>query len=290
MVAKTGEVDWLVPFDQDEEEKAAEEQPAEEAAAEQPAAGAAEEQQGEEAEGEQEAAGAAQPPPNDEAAEAAHERRRRKKKIVDMKEHCKYGHQEFVPYCPGCAQGAAKKRSHWRLDPDTRPGGTLALDLSGPHVLGRGFGMPSSTGYKYFLCGVYQPPASADGKAKAPWPYVRWLKSKAGPEVLKAVQVIIAAINATHVQKAVFRIHSDRGGEFINIGLTQWAAEQGIQPTSTEGHDPSGNGQAEAWIGKLKTKSQVNAGNSEDGHFAVDIRSVTRSTDIKSQSSAEGLG
>ena len=131
------------------------------------------------------------------------------------------------------------------------------MDLSGPHVFGRGFGVPSATGYRYFLCGVYQPPAGEDGKAQAPWPYVRWLKTKAGPEVLRAVQVIVAAINATHVQKAVFRIHSDRGGEFVNMGLSQWAAEQGIQPTSTEGHDPSGNGQAEAWIGKLKQRAQA---------------------------------
>ena len=88
------------------------------------------------------------------APEPAGERVRRKKapKPVDMAEHCRFGHLTFVPYCPGCVQGAAKKRAHWRLDPTSRPGGTLALDVSGPHVEGRGFGQANvGTGYRYFL-------------------------------------------------------------------------------------------------------------------------------------------
>ena len=161
-VAKTGYVEtqaeWLMPLDQDaEEEQAA----AEQAADADPVGDPAAEQAAEPAEQvEHEVAH----PPQD----GGWRKKPRKTKVVDMKEHCRYGHQEFVPYCHGCAQGAAKKRSHWRLDPDTRPGGTLALDLSGPHVFGRGFGVPTATGYRYFLCGVYQPPAGGYGKAKAP--------------------------------------------------------------------------------------------------------------------------
>ena len=116
------------------------------------------------------------------------------------------------------------------MDPRTRPGGTLALDLSGPHVDGRGFGMPSfGADYKYFLAGVYQPPpiAGEAGEIKmAAWPYVELLYTKSAVEVLKAIQKIVAMIDATHVAKAVFRIHSDRGGEFVNALLEAWAAER----------------------------------------------------------------
>ena len=65
------------------------------------------------------------------------------------------------------------------MDPRTRPGGTLALDLSGPHVDGRGFGMRSfGAEFKYSLAGVYQPPpieGEAGGIKMAAWPYVELL-------------------------------------------------------------------------------------------------------------------
>ena len=60
---------------------------------------------------------------------------------------------------------------------------------------------------------VYQPP-SKDGEHIATLPFTRWLQSKNPTDVLKALQGIVAGINAIHVEKAVFRVHSDRGGEF----------------------------------------------------------------------------
>ena len=93
-------------------------------------------------------------------------------------------------------------------------------------------------GYTYFLVAVYQPPPEGDNTFEA-WPYVRMLRSKTQEEVLKAVQEIVASIEATHVARAVYRIHSDRGGEFVNHSLKKWAAERTIALTTTEGHDPA---------------------------------------------------
>ena len=108
-------------------------------------------------------------------------------------------------------------------------------------------GQPNSAaGWRYFLIGVYPPTTDDDGNTEQTpaWPYTRWLMSKNPEEVLKAVQEMVAAIDAAHVTKAVFRVHSDRGGEFDNHLLKGWLSTHGVRYTTTEGHDPSGNGQA----------------------------------------------
>ena len=76
-------------------------------------------------------------------------------------------------------------------------------------------------------------------------------------EVLRAVQEVVAAIDAAHVEKAVYRVHSDRGGEFDNTHLRSMLSNHGVRYTTTEGHDPSGNGQAESFIGKLKQRARA---------------------------------
>ena len=121
--------------------------------------------------------------------------------------------------------------------------------------------MPSfGADLKYFLAGVYQPPPASEESGQivlAAWPYVEILYTKTGAEVLKAIQKFVAMIEATHVARAVFRIHSDRGGEFVNTGLEAWAAEKAILLSTTEGHDPAGNGQAESYIGKVKQRARA---------------------------------
>ena len=46
------------------------------------------------------------------------------------------GHVRKVGNCVPCAPGCGRMRSHFRLDPTTRPGGCLSVDTSGPHVPG----------------------------------------------------------------------------------------------------------------------------------------------------------
>ena len=39
--------------------------------------------------------------------------------------------------------------------------------------------------------------------------------------------------------------------------MKEWLAAEGIRYTTTEGHDPSGNGQAESFIGKIKQRARA---------------------------------
>ena len=174
-----------------------------------------------------------------------------------MATHCRQGRTKFVPYCSGCVQGAARKRSHWRLDPGSRVGGSLAVDLSGPHVEGRGYGHEHhGVGFRYFLAAVFQP-SPVDGVAQVAWPFVRWLHGKTAMEVLRAIQSVVAEVEAMQGCRAVYRIHSDRGGEFVNDALSTWCSDRCITMSTTEGHDPAGNGQAESFVGRVKARARA---------------------------------
>jgi len=71
----------------------------------------------------------------------------------------------------------------------------------------------------------------ADGQASIP--FVRFLRTKSGPEVLRALQSMVAEANnaiAVHHEGggAVGRVHTDGGGEFINKETERWLAAQAI--------------------------------------------------------------
>ena len=53
--------------------------------------------------------------------------------MLQLEEHRRQGHPHYMPECPECRLAMGRLRSHYRLDPDTRPGGELSVDLSGPH-------------------------------------------------------------------------------------------------------------------------------------------------------------
>ena len=46
------------------------------------------------------------------------------------------------------------------------------------------------------------------------------------------------------VTPPIIRFHSDGGDDFNNKELTAFLLEKGIHNTSTDGHDPKGNGLA----------------------------------------------
>ena len=54
----------------------------------------------------------------------------------EQSDHEKGGHVRKVGNCVPCAAGCGRMRSHFRLDPTTRPGGCFSVDISGPHVPG----------------------------------------------------------------------------------------------------------------------------------------------------------
>ena len=61
-------------------------------------------------------------------------RRAKLKNQQELDEHRRSGHILYSPDCPECKRGAARKRPHRRLE--TRMGGELSVDLSGPFIRG----------------------------------------------------------------------------------------------------------------------------------------------------------
>ena len=59
-------------------------------------------------------------------------------------------------------------------------------------------------------------------------------------EAARAIIDILAEVNNSFgctASQVVFRLHSDRGGEFMSEELFRWCAERQIHPTITQAHD-----------------------------------------------------
>lgn len=206
-----------------------------------------------------------------------------------LAEHARRGHIEKRADCESCSFASMRRRKHMQLCPKSFVGGILSIDLSGPHQAAKFPGEPDSVA-QYALVGVYSPlrdderqavfesigaqqkwietvggiPVETDGdeggdypiviendKAKV-WPYVKILSSKKDPEVLAALQSMVAQINHGCSVSAVWGIHSDVGGGFSSVACQRWCAQQGIRRTTTVGYESSGNSKAERLIGTLK--------------------------------------
>ena len=75
----------------------------------------------------------------------------------------------------------------------------------------------------------------------------------------KAIMGLLAQIRSEHggfPQGLVFRLHSDKGLEFINEELDDYLKFHGIHHTTTQGYDPSSNGTAESAVGLLKARGR----------------------------------
>ena len=74
-----------------------------------------------------------------------------------------------------------------------------------------------------------------------------------------AVKRLLARVKDDHASmpsEIVFRLHSDTGQEFLSVELEEYCAFHGIRRTTTQGYDPSANGQGENVIGFLKRKGR----------------------------------
>ena len=75
---------------------------------------------------------------------------------------------------------------------------------------------------------------------------------------LLLIKKLLAQINYDHANfptELVFRIHSDKGGEFMSDKFVKWCADKGIHKTSTAGYDPNNN-PAEVSVGMIKRRSR----------------------------------
>ena len=77
-------------------------------------------------------------------------------------------------------------------------------------------------------------------------------------EAATAIKHLLAQINNDHANfptELVFRLHSDKGGEFMNEELDEYCNERGIHKTSTAGYDPNAN-PAETTVGILSRRGR----------------------------------
>ena len=68
---------------------------------------------------------------------------------------------------------------------------------------------------------------------------------------------MLAQINDDHAslpRELYFRLHSDKGGEFVNEELEAFCLKHAIHKTTTQGHDPNANATAEGGVGILKRR------------------------------------
>ena len=85
--------------------------------------------------------------------------------------------------------------------------------------------------------------------------FVKPLKTKKSKAVMQAIQEIVPQLK--HENLPVVRIHSDRAHELRSAGLREWALDQSIMLTRTEGQSPQSNGTAERAVRYLKGKARL---------------------------------
>ena len=85
--------------------------------------------------------------------------------------------------------------------------------------------------------------------------FVKPLKTKKSKAVMQAIQEIVLQLK--HENLPVVRIHSDRAHELRSPGLREWALDQSIMLTRTEGQSPQSNGTAERAVRYLKGKARL---------------------------------
>ena len=97
-----------------------------------------------------------------------------------------------------------------------------------------------------------QPPPTSEDKVLI---YAALLSAKT--EAPDAIKALLAKVNDDHgnlPHTLFFRVHSDRGGEFVNDELEKYCLEHAIHKTTTQGHDPNANASAERAVGVLKRR------------------------------------
>ena len=87
-------------------------------------------------------------------------------------------------------------------------------------------------------------------------PFVRVLAVKEAGGIVAALQSTLAELNSLFgTMPPISRFHSDEGGEFMNKEVAAFLLSKGIHKTSTDGHDPKGNGLAERFVGIIKQRA-----------------------------------
>ena len=76
-------------------------------------------------------------------------------------------------------------------------------------------------------------------------------------EATEAIKGLLAKVNDDHAglpHTIYFRLHSDRGTEFVNQELQAYCRQHAIHQTTTQGSDPNANATSELAVGCLKRR------------------------------------
>jgi hypothetical protein len=145
--------------------------------------------------------------------------------------------------CPYCVKALGQNRSHKKGSLGDAEC-SMSADLSGPHPIS------VATPYKYMMIIAIR---LEKGKNL---PFVRGLVGKEARGIVDALKSVMAELKSMFgVMPPIVRFHSDGGGEFMNRELTAFLLEKSIHKTSTDGHDPQGNGLAERFVGIIKQRT-----------------------------------
>ena len=139
-----------------------------------------------------------------------------------------------------------KRHYHRKIKTENISKGVLSVDLSGPH-------RRTNQGYEYFMVGAYTNLAG-DRPAQ---PFVRFSKTKNESEICTAILSMIAEINSREAKQCIFRVHSDKGKEFVNKTLDSALKSLTISQTFTGADDPQANGTSERLVGQLKRDARA---------------------------------
>merc|ERR1711973_483065 len=212
-------------------------------------------------------------------------RRAKLKNQQELDDHRRAGHVEFSPDCPECKRGAARKRPHRRLQ--TRMGGELSVDISGPFMKGlpvtdrkekdeywpRWMVVGAFTSYtpkeafdRHERESQYRISAGLEGpvpleqtvsqKPRTLY-YVEVTATKKSEEVVPAVLRMINRINNVHKVRAVYRLHSDRARELSGEKSRDKFEALGVTVTSTANYDSNANGRAERGVLFFQEKART---------------------------------
>ena len=178
--------------------------------------------------------------------------------VFELMKHRAGGHQQFSKDCPECRKANPRTRPHFKLDANTRPGGELSIDISGPH--GAGYYPKDTFGFslmRYALVGVFQTfdpeefkhkltlesmarkSAGVDDVDLGPEEinnslngsslyYCIPLRSKELIDTEPAIKAMVNSINNLFKARVVYRIHGDKAMELTGPMIKNFVADFGI--------------------------------------------------------------
>ena len=163
--------------------------------------------------------------------------------LKQMMKKCRRG--LYDPDCSDCHRSRGLRRPFRRLRPDEVARGTLAIDVSGPHV-------QAANDARYALI------TTLTLESGESLPFVEHLRNRKHQNIFRATLRVLARITSmTGGKPSVFRIHSDNALEFWAERFVESLESLGLWVTKTVPHCPQSNGRTERMIQQMKLEAAI---------------------------------